>query len=261
MQQPIDALYQRQRRRHAECAALAVGAAVLFALLLTLVLGDWGPLTRLDHASVASLHRYARRHTVSTAAVRTLADLGGPVTMRILLLLVAAWLLRLGARTLAGWAAALVLTGWLAGRLTQLLIDHPRPHFPDPIARAAGPSFPSGPAMASLITCAALAALLWPRVNRAGRYAACTLAAALVLTVGWSGIALGLYWPSDVLAGWLGAAAVLGGVTAVLELWHPGALLRDSRRVEWRTRPRVQRVLVPEGTTRPIEEGPPDEDS
>ncbi|MER8183013.1 phosphatase PAP2 family protein [Kitasatospora sp. NPDC094015] len=261
MQQPIDDLHQRQRRHHAECAAVAVGAAAFFAVLLALVLGNWGPLARLDHTTVSALHPIARRHTVSTAAIRTLAELGGPVTMRALLLLVAVWLLRLGTRTLAGWAAALALTGWLAARSTQLLVDRPRPHFPDPVTRAAGSSFPSGPAMASLITCAALTALLWPRANRAGRAAACGLAAALALAVGWSGIALGLSWPSDVLAGWLGAAAVLAGVTAGLELWHPGALLRDSWRLDRRTRPRVQRVLIPEGATRPIEEDPPDEES
>jgi undecaprenyl-diphosphatase len=47
-----------------------------------------------------------------------------------------------------------------------------------------------------------------------------------------------------VLGGWLLAAVVVGGTTVVVELWHPGALSRDVRRVNWRTRPRVQSVLA-----------------
>ncbi|WP_158515424.1 phosphatase PAP2 family protein [Kitasatospora sp. MBT63] len=250
--QSPDLLHQTQRRNLARCAGVAVGAAALFALLTVLTATPGGPLAGLDRASVNALHSYARRHTVWTASVRTMDDLGGPATMRVLLGLAAVWLLRLGARTLAGWAAALALVGWAAGRTAQWTIARPRPHFTDPVAQAAGPGYPSGRAMAALITCTALAALLWPRATRAGRVAAGSAATLAVATVGFTGIALGTHRPSDVLAGWLGAAVVLGAVTAVLELLHPGGLLRDSHRVDWQTRPRVRSARAPTPPSRHV---------
>ncbi|MEV4557080.1 phosphatase PAP2 family protein [Kitasatospora sp. NPDC049285] len=223
---------------------MAVVSVALLGVLLALVEGDWSPLARLDQGWVAALHRFASGHTAWTAAMRTLADLGGPVVMRSLLAVAAVWLWTLGARALAGWAAAQALLGWAVGNAGRALVDRPRPHFADPVASVPGGSFPSGHAMASAITCGVLLALLWPRADRVGRAVAAGIALAAVLAVGWTRIALGVHYPSDVLAGWLAAAAVLTGLTVAVELWRPGALLRDARRVDWRTRPRVQRVLA-----------------
>ncbi|WP_051709795.1 phosphatase PAP2 family protein [Streptomyces sp. NRRL S-350] len=226
-------------------AALAVGCAALFGVLAALVTSHWRPLERFDQEWVGELHTYARGHRIWTAAVQTLSDIGGTVTMRALLGLAAAWLWLIGARVLAGWVAAQALVGWGAQWALKLAFDRRRPAFTDPVSHAGGPAFPSGHAMTSAITCAVLVGLLWYRVHRRGRTAACVVAAATVLTIGWTRIALGVHWPSDVPAGWLAAGVVLGTVTAVIELWRPGALARDVRRVNWRTRPRVQRVIVP----------------
>jgi undecaprenyl-diphosphatase len=235
--------------RHPRLPLIRIGGfallcAALFAALLALVQSGWSPLIRLDHGWVDPLHDYARQHTAWTASMETLTNIGGPVTMRSLLGLAAIWLWSLGARVLAGWAAAAALVGWLVSAVTKAAIARPRPYFADPVAHAPGGSFPSGHAMASAITCAALVALFWPRAGLAGRAASSGLAVLIVLAVGWSRIALGVHWPTDVLAGWLAAGVVLGGVTVAIELWRPGALSRDIRQVDWRTRPRVQRVLV-----------------
>jgi len=244
MHHPADALRTVQRRNLLRCAALALTSAGLFALLLALVQGGWAPLARFDRAWVDALHGYARRHTAWTASMQTLADIGGTVTMRVLLGVAAVWLWSLGARVLAGWAVAQALVGWAVSTVGKAAVDRPRPHFTDPVELAPGASFPSGHATASAITCAVLLALVWPRAGRAGRATAGAAAALTVLAVGWTRIALGVHWPSDVLAGWLAAGLVLGGVTVAVELWRPGDLLRDVRRVDWRTRPRVQRVLA-----------------
>ncbi|WP_457030648.1 phosphatase PAP2 family protein [Kitasatospora sp. P5_F3] len=234
----------RRRQRLLICSALAFGSAALLGVLLALVTAHWGPLARLDHGWVNSLHGYAVRHNIWTAAMQTLADIGSTITMRVLLGLAAVWLWAIGARTLGGWAAALILTGWLASWLGKNVLGRERPHFPIQVAQADGYSLPSGHALASAITCAALVILVWPRANRAGRAVACTAASLAVLAIGWTRIALGVHWPSDVLAGWLTAALVVGAVTLAVELWQPGALSRDVRRVDWRTRPRIQRVLA-----------------
>ncbi|MFD4660361.1 phosphatase PAP2 family protein [Kitasatospora sp. NPDC058444] len=239
-------------------AALALGCAALFGLLAALVTGHWRPLVRYDQEWIGELHTYAREHRMWTASVQTLSDIGGTVTMRALLGIAAGWLWLIGARVLAGWVAAQTLVGWGAQWALKLAFDRGRPSFPDPVSHAGGPAFPSGHAMASVITCAVLVGLLWYRVHRRGRTAACLVAAATVLTIGWTRIALGVHWPSDVLAGWLAAGIVLGTVTAVIQVWRPGALARDVRRVNWRTRPRVQRVVVSAGRS-PRTAAPPDE--
>ncbi|MFD8701219.1 phosphatase PAP2 family protein [Kitasatospora sp. NPDC059648] len=245
-----------RQRRLLRDASLALGCAALFCLLATLVTGHWHPLHQFDQDWTSELHDYARDHRIWTAAVQTLSDIGGPVTMRALLGIAAAWLWLIGARVLAGWVAAQTLVGWGAQWALKLAVDRQRPAFSDPVSHAGGPAFPSGHAMASAITCTVLVGLLWYRVDRRGRTAACSVAAATVLTIGWTRTALGVHWPSDVVAGWLAAGVVLGVVTAAIELWRPGALARDVRRVNWRTRPRVQRVIVPY-VRPPRPEGPP----
>ncbi|MER7581665.1 phosphatase PAP2 family protein [Kitasatospora sp. NPDC097691] len=244
-------------------AAVMLVCAALFSLLAALVTGHWRPLERFDQEWTDELHIYAREHRIWTASVQTLSDIGGTVTMRTLLGIAAAWLWLIGARVLAGWVAAQTLVGWGAQWALKLAFDRARPGFSDPVSHAGGPAFPSGHAMASTITCAVLVSLLWYRVRRRGRTAASAVAAATVLTIGWTRIALGVHWPSDVLGGWLAAGIVLGAVTTVIELWRPGALARDVRRVNWRTRPRVQRVIVPSvrpvRTADPMDEGHPDD--
>jgi undecaprenyl-diphosphatase len=243
------------RRRPARHALAGIGGAVLFLGLLGLVEWHWGPLARLDRHGIEGLHGYAHRHTAWTAAMQTLTDIGGPVTMRVAVLAVAAWLGIVGARTLSCWASAQALLGWAAAAALRDVIGMPRPHFADPVSHASGSSLPSDHAMASAITCAALAALIWPVSGRALRIGACTVAALAVLAVGWSRIAVGAERVSDVLAGWLAAATTLGLLTAAVELWRPGALVRDLATVNRLTRPRVQRVLVRgAGLARPLGE-------
>ncbi|MEV8096036.1 phosphatase PAP2 family protein [Kitasatospora sp. NPDC085879] len=232
------------RRLVARHALWALGGTLLFGALLGLVASDWGPLIRFDEHWIDSLHGYARRHTAWTASMQTLGDITGTATMRALLLGAAVWLWAIRARTLASWAAVQAALGWALAIGLADAVGRARPHFADPVAHADGPAFPSGHAMASGITCAALVALVWPLAGRAGRIWAGCAAGVAVLAVGWSRIAVGVHWPSDVLGGWLAAAALLGWVTVVVELWRPGALARDFRRVDRRTRPRVQRVLA-----------------
>ncbi|MFC5666746.1 phosphatase PAP2 family protein [Kitasatospora misakiensis] len=228
-------------------AALAVCCAGLFAVVAALVQTGWGLLAGFDHKLIDDLHRYATDHTVWTASVQMFSDIGGTITMRSVLGATALWLWLIGARTLAGWVAAQTLVGWGGQWVLKLSFGRSRPAFSDPVSHAGGPALPSGHAMASAITCAVLVGLLWPRARRAGRITACSIAGLTVLAIGSSRVFLGVHWPSDVLAGWLAAGIVLGAVTVIVELARPGALARDFRRVDWRTRPRVQRVLVSSG--------------
>ncbi len=246
-----------QRPGALRCAWPALAGVLAFAALLVLVRAGWPPLARLDRGWVALLHRYALRHPVWTAALQTLADLGPTWVMRALLGAVAVRLWALGARVPAGWTVAVALLGWAAGRAGGALVDRPRPHLADPVAAGSGGSFPSGPALASAVTCGALLVLVWPRAERPVRVAAGAVAGLVVLAAGWTGIALGVHWPSDVLAGWAAAVAVLAGSALAVELWRPGRFGRDVRLLHRRNRPRVQRVLAAPPPAEPAAERDP----
>ncbi|MFI6443418.1 phosphatase PAP2 family protein [Kitasatospora sp. NPDC050543] len=239
-------------RRLLRYTALTAGCAALLGVLTGLVKSAWRPLAALDQGWIDHTHDYALGHTAWTAATQTLSDIGGTITMRVLLGVAALWLWLIGARVLAAWTAAQALIGWAVLWGLKIPIARARPHFSDPVSHADGPAFPSGHAMAATTTCAALVWLFWPRANRLGRSLACAVAVLAVLMVSWTRIALGVHWPSDVVGGWLAAGVVFGVITIAVELWRPGALARDVRRVDWRTRPRVQRVLV--GGARPTDE-------
>jgi undecaprenyl-diphosphatase len=79
-----------------------------------------------------------------------------------------------------------------------------RPRPPDPVAEAGGYSFPSGHTLNSTVVYGTAALMVWrsalPRGVRVGVSAALV---ALIACVGLSRIALGVHYPSDVVAGWL----------------------------------------------------------
>ncbi len=77
-------------------------------------------------------------------------------------------------------------------------------------AAAAGYAFPSGHAMSSLVFYGALAALAW---HSRWRWTVCAGSALLVVVVGTSRLALGVHYPSDVIAGWCAGAAWLSALT------------------------------------------------
>ena len=130
----------------------------------------------------------------------------------------------------AGWrraAVAAVLSAGLAlaiGKVISELVDRSRPFVADPhgvhlfSGHAADPSFPSDHATAAFAI--AVAILLRKR-----GWGIVALIAATVLSVG--RVALGIHYPSDVLAG-----AALGAAAALL-LWLPAIRARVDALADW----------------------------
>lgn len=99
--------------------------------------------------------------------------------------------------------------GLLLNLLTKQFFQRTRPAFWESIAPETSFSFPSGHAMCSMATAAALAVLF--RRSR-WRTAVTLMAALFVLMVGLSRPYLGVHFPSDILAGWTAALAWVVGL-------------------------------------------------
>jgi len=138
--------------------------------------------------------------------MRAISVLGSSVTQLVLAILLAAALIRKGCKDKAAllalaWSGAVFLT-WIL----KVAFARPRPQpFHSPVIDSF--SFPSGHALNSLYFYVLLVAILSPHIRtRIMRVVSWILAAALIASVGWSRIYLGVHYPSDVVAGYAIAA-------------------------------------------------------
>ncbi|MGC5029239.1 phosphatase PAP2 family protein [Micromonospora sp. DT229] len=217
--------------------ALTLLPLLPFTLLAGLVLGGWSPLHRLDATVTEHLHGYAVAHPLWVRVMRVCTDVFAPWPLRAAALFLVLWLVSRGARRLAVWVLTTMVVGGLLGPLLKLLVGRDRPVLPDPVAEAPGLAFPSGHALNAMLAAGVLVVVFLPRpptparagqpVTRAGplAQAAIWLGALLIaLVTGFSRIALGVHWSSDVLAGLLLGLAVLTATATALEVWpRPGS--------------------------------------
>ncbi|MFF0478922.1 phosphatase PAP2 family protein [Streptomyces sp. NPDC004284] len=133
---------------------------------------------------------------------------------------VVVWFLRRRAFPLAAWAAATATAGGLVGLLVKDVVERARPHLPDAVADAPGYSFPSGRAVTATTSCAVLLLVLLPLVPRAWRPLPWLLAAVAVLGVGYTRVALGAHYVSDVVGGRLLGPTVVTATTLAFEAWR-----------------------------------------
>ncbi len=209
-------------------AATAV-AAVPFALALVLVESQWAPLHRLDQGAAERLHAAALGHPDRVGLLRVLSDwVWDPVTMRLLVAVLVAWLVSRRAWRLAAWAGVTAVAGGLIGLLAKSAVERARPHLPEPVAHAPGFSFPSGHAMTATTSCAILLLVLLPVIPRAWRPLPWAVALVTVVGVGYTRVALGVHWISDVVGGWLLGLAVVTATALVFEAWRSDTGRRRS---------------------------------
>ena len=209
--------------------AVAAVAAVPFGLLLVLVEGHWQPLRRLDARAARRLNETALDHPAWTDVLRFLSDrVWDPVTLRTIVALLTVWLLYRRAWRLAAWSAVTATAGGLIGLLVKTLVERARPSLEDPVAHAPGFSFPSGHAMTATTSFAILLLVLLPMVPRALRPLCWGIAVVSVVGVGFTRIALGVHWFSDVVGGWLLGLAVVALTTWAFEAWRHDAGRRPA---------------------------------
>jgi undecaprenyl-diphosphatase len=196
-----------------------------------LVRVDWTPLTHLDLHVAAHLHSYVLAHRGQLTVWRDISTVLSPGVLRIAAVVAAAVLFLIRRE----WVAPLVLGISVLGTLvlssaTKVLVDRDRPHFADPVAHAAGQSYPSGHALTSFVAVLAVLVVCPPRARRI----AAAPALLVIAAVGFSRLILGVHYLSDVVGGWLLGAAWL---CVLLLALYSGAVSPAGTRSWLRRRP------------------------
>ena len=219
---------------------VVAAAGFVFGVLLLLVRGNWAPLIDADRAIADGLNRLVSPYPTVVNALNGVSTLGGrPIMLWLVVLAVALLLirrrLRLAAYLVVAGVGALVLDPSL-----KILVGRVRPVVESPIATAPGNSFPSGHALGSMVVYGALTLVFLAAVPARWRKVFIAVPALLVLLIGFSRVALGVHFTSDVLAGWLLGAAWLGVTAYAFRVW---------RREDGRTASPIEEGLEPEAAT------------
>ncbi|MEW9529682.1 phosphatase PAP2 family protein [Microbispora sp. NPDC049125] len=236
------------RRLIQATGALAV-AAVPFTALLVLVETSFAPLKRLDQGAADDLHAQAIAHPAFARSMELISDVFQPLTWRVAVGAAVAWLLYRRARNLAIWAATTITVGGLLGLGLKVLVARARPHLPDPVALAPGASFPSGHTVNATLGSGILLLLVLPLVKGRWKALAWGLAVVISLAVGFSRVALGVHWVSDVLAGLVLGVAVVAATAVAFEAWRRDLGRRPAETYKEGVEPEARRKISPKGRT------------
>lgn len=163
-------------------------------------------------------------------AVRDVTALGGIFLRNLFALAAVVALLFLSLRREAVLYAMTVITGWLANSGVKELVGRERPQIVPHLMEAGGESFPSGHAFSAAVVYIGMA-IAFAAMSRRHSVRYTVIGAAMVLSamVAWSRVMLGVHFPSDVLAGWLGGAG--WAFLAAALLYKPAKAAADSEAV------------------------------
>jgi len=197
-------------------AAVALAlVAVPGALTLLLVENKWAPLLRADKGALDSLHDFAVTHAGFVGVMQLISDSGSALAWQIVLAVVVVWLLWRRLPRLALFVVVTAAGSSLLNTVVKTAVHRLRPILTHPVAHESGLSFPSGHAQAAVVGYAVLLLVFLPILHGVWRRVAATFAVLMVLAIGFSRIALGVHYLSDVVGGYvLGAAWVAATAAA-----------------------------------------------
>jgi undecaprenyl-diphosphatase len=202
-------------------AAVAIAlVAVPFSLLLLLVQERWRPLLRVDEGARDALHGYALRHEWFVTVMKALSTIGSAPVYIVLFAVIAGWLIWRRLPRLAAFVLVTVIGSSLLNALVKAAVHRARPVLSDPVAHANGLSFPSGHAQSAMVAFSVLLLVFLPVLRGAWRWVAVCVAVVMVVAIGFSRVALGVHFVSDVLAGYMLGAAWVAAMTAAFGVWR-----------------------------------------
>ena len=191
---------RRPLRDPATWVAFACGLA--FLVLAAIVNGQG--YAAFDEPVIA----FVQGLPIPSGAWEAITAAGGFVLIPIGIALVA-WLVVSRRYRLAVIVAAALLGASFLTEAVKVFVARPRPPG-QPVVYAPGYSFPSGHTLNSTVTYGLIAFLAWrSALPVAVRRMVAVALAAHIVGVGLSRIALGVHYPSDVLAGWLAGIAIV----------------------------------------------------
>jgi membrane-associated phospholipid phosphatase len=196
-------------------AAVALAlVAVPGALILLLVEDKWAPLLRADDGARDRLHNFAVTHTGFVGAMHLISDSGSALAWQIVLAVVVAWLLWRRLPRLALFVVITAAGSSLLNGVVKTSVHRLRPALTHPVAHESGLSFPSGHAQAAIVGYAVLLLVFLPILHGRWRRVALGVAVLMVLAIGFSRIALGVHYASDVVGGYVLGAAWVAAMAA-----------------------------------------------
>ncbi len=193
--------------------------AIPFGLLLDQVQRS-GSLIRLDTSAARHLHEWVRGSDDLVRELKILTFFGSPLWFYIVVTPAVVWVWRRGHIRLAVFLVVTTLGGGLLDTIVKEAVGRPRPSLVDPVATAHGKSFPSGHAMSSTVAYGALLLVFLPAIGRRYRAIVFTGVVALVLAIGFSRLALGVHYITDVVGGYVLGLAWLAASIAAFSTWR-----------------------------------------
>ena len=137
--------------------------------------------------------------------VRDLTALGGVLLRHLFAIGAVAALLFARLRREAALLVLTIVGGWGVDAAVKALVGRPRPTIVPHLTEAGGASFPSGHSFNAAVVYLAIS-LAFAAISARETVRVTIIAAALVISfaIAWSRVWLGVHFPSDVIAGWLG---------------------------------------------------------
>jgi undecaprenyl-diphosphatase len=195
--------------------------AALFAILLTLVASKSAALLRLDLATAQELHEYALTHGRFTQTLKNISDVGSTTAWCAILAVTMGQLAYRRLPRLVFFVLVTSAASSVLNLLIKLAVHRARPNLAHPIVTVSGNSFPSGHAQAAIVGYGILLVVFLPAIPRRRRPLAVIAAAIVVLLIGFSRIALGVHYLSDVVSGYLVGSLWLIALVAIFGVWRP----------------------------------------
>ena len=195
----------------------ALGVMSAFVVLGELVAIQWSPLITEDHVGELAVHTEVLAHPDLRTAALAITDAGSPLSVDLILVVLAITLLATGRIRAAVYLVIARAVELGLETAVKYLVARPRPTLPDPITHARGFSFPSGHTGGTAVLCVAVLILAIPALRASVRAPFVVAGVGAIVAVAASRVLLGVHYPSDVLGGaLLGTASALGpqGVSA-----------------------------------------------